>query len=431
MDNVFARVKEAAAGQPKAIFARYGIKHHRGDVELSGEWTTGFLCPWCTDKSGSCSFSRALFAKCHQCGKKADLFDWVADLAHCSVWDACKQLAELLNLPWEEKKGRKVVSGHAMPKRMLEEVLTVAQHDLWEHNDAEPARKILRDRGIDDPRTLHDLGVGWIKGWIVFARRDESGKLTLEAPFAELVEATELTREEAAEAPSIQSAYPCLSELVGQEESRVSADDESLALRLLAEAEQPPDTGGFSRYIFSVSEFLSWAASPHESSLPGSGSWMENEISRSEREGEYAPAGDSGEAARQLGVLVHELLAAVCERLRNASPEDLVSRALSEEFLAKWLPEREEAVKLGEAQLEPMLDCFARSDIFSALKRAQKAHPEFGFLLRRGDSLFRGRIDLLLACDAEVILADFKSDRLPDESAVEDAAAHYRDQLLF
>lgn len=177
MDNVFARVKEAAAGQPKAIFARYGIKHHRGDVELSGEWTTGFLCPWCTDKSGSCSFSRALFAKCHQCGVKRDLFDWVADLARCSVWDACKQLAELLNLPWDEKKGRKVVSGHSMPRRMLEEVLTVAQHDLWEHKDAEPARKILRDRGIDDPRALHDLGVGWIKGWIVFARRDESGKL--------------------------------------------------------------------------------------------------------------------------------------------------------------------------------------------------------------------------------------------------------------
>lgn len=176
-DSVFSRVKDAVSGNAKAILSRYGIKHVRGGAELTGQWTTGFVCPFCSDANGSASMSQALFLKCHQCDIKLDCIDWVAKLARCSLWDACKQLAELCNVPWLDKKSRKVVSGRQMPSRMLEDVLQVAMHDLWEHPDAERERTVLRDRGLDDPQVLAECGVGWVKGWIVFTRRDESGKL--------------------------------------------------------------------------------------------------------------------------------------------------------------------------------------------------------------------------------------------------------------
>src|SRR5690606_19388924 len=179
MDNVFSRVKEAVAANAKATLARYGIKHHRGDVEPLAAWTTGYLCPFCSDTSGSASLTPELFLKCHQCDTKLDVFDWVAKVARTTPWEACKQLAELCHVPWQDtsKASRKVVSGRHMPTRMLEDTLQCAIHDLWEHADAAPARKILADRNLDDPRVLSAAGVGWIKGWIVFARRSEDGRL--------------------------------------------------------------------------------------------------------------------------------------------------------------------------------------------------------------------------------------------------------------
>jgi hypothetical protein len=179
MDNVFSRVKEAVAPNAKAILARYGIKHARSEKELTAQWTTGFLCPFCADQGGSASLTPQLYLKCHQCDTKLDVFDWVAKVAHVTPWEACKQLADLCSVPWNDhsKTSRKVVSGRHMPTRMMEDTLQVAVHDLWEHADAAPARKILEDRGLADPRVLTAAGVGWIKGWIVFARRDESGRL--------------------------------------------------------------------------------------------------------------------------------------------------------------------------------------------------------------------------------------------------------------
>jgi hypothetical protein len=174
-ENAFSKVKAALSAQADAILAEFGVKHHREGTKLSGDWTTGFLCPLCGDKSGSASFTHQLFLKCHQCSTKADVFDWLARHTGKKPWDLCKLLAERLSVSLPKGNAPKR-SVRGMP-RMTEEVLQQAMHDLWEHKDAESARNILAERKFDDQSTVSELEVGWLKGWIVFAQRDERGQL--------------------------------------------------------------------------------------------------------------------------------------------------------------------------------------------------------------------------------------------------------------
>lgn len=175
-DSAFSKVKAALASQADAILAEFGVRHHREGTKLKGDWTTGFLCPLCGDKSGSASFTHQLYLKCHQCATKADVFDWLAKHTGKKAWELCKELAARLNVDLPAAK-RPAKSQRGMPARMTEAVLQAAIHDLWDHADAEPARSILADRELDDQVILSELEVGWIKGWIVFASRDEKGNL--------------------------------------------------------------------------------------------------------------------------------------------------------------------------------------------------------------------------------------------------------------
>lgn len=285
--------------------------------------------------------------------------------------------------------------------------------------------------GVPTPESGKLTANPWGKRLGSLLQRRDDGKLGLTPPFAELVQLKEFEPEEMEEEGAQLSAYPSLSELARGQESKVSPADRSLAQELIAEAGHPPDLSTFNRYIFSVSQFLAWASNPEDFATalrPVAGA---EELDLSEREAEYVPSDDTGEAARQLGVLVHELLAVVCAHLRDVSPQELVPAALASDFLAKWLPERVDAIVSERKRLEAMLAGFAGSELFSRLKQARAVYPEFGFLLRRERTLFRGRIDLLLIRDAEVWLVDFKSDRLSSESAAQEVASRYRDQLLF
>lgn len=175
-DSAFTLVKAALPPQADAILAEFGIKHHRDGTKLKGDWTTGFLCPLCGDKSGSASFTHQLFLKCHQCGTKSDVFDWLSKHVGQKPWELCKQLAQRLNVTLPLGK-RPAKTAKGMPGRMTEATLLAAIHDLWDHVDAEPARAILAERKLDDQVLLSQLEVGWIRGWIVFASRDEKGAL--------------------------------------------------------------------------------------------------------------------------------------------------------------------------------------------------------------------------------------------------------------
>lgn len=174
-DNVFSRVKAAVPAAAEAILTEHGIKHHRDAGQLKGEWTTGFLCPFCGDKSGSASFTHELYLRCHQCSYKADVFDWLAKHLGKKPWDVCELLGERLKVD-TKRKGLKLKT-RSMPIRMTEEILSHAIRDLWEQADAESARAVLAERRLDDQRTLMELEVGYLKGWIIFCSRDSSGRL--------------------------------------------------------------------------------------------------------------------------------------------------------------------------------------------------------------------------------------------------------------
>ena len=260
---------------------------------------------------------------------------------------------------------------------------------------------------------------------------DDDGILAAIPPFGELVRIRQLEPEQIEQEASSLSAYPSLAELIAEQQPQVSSADQALAQQLTSEADLEPNLDRLNRYIFSVSEFLAWAAGAAETALNPSPGGAGDEILQSQREAEYVPADESSEAARRLGILVHELLAAVCAHLRDTSPAEIVSVALAEDFLARWLPGQMDAVASEHERLAPMLAAFARSDLLAELKLARAVRPEFGFLLRHGSSFFRGRIDLLVVEDSEVRLVDFKSDRLAAGVTPEQCSARYRDQLLF
>lgn len=179
MDSVFGRVKASIASQADAILKQHGVKNHRGEVRISGEWTTGYLCPFCGDRSGSASFTPELFIRCHQCSYKADVFTWIARHTGSKEWDVCKELAEQCGVSLKTKATRKdALAGRQMPYRMTEEILEHAVRDLWENEGAAASRAMLAERGLDDQRLLMELEVGWIRGWVIFTRRDENGNLT-------------------------------------------------------------------------------------------------------------------------------------------------------------------------------------------------------------------------------------------------------------
>ena len=173
-NNAFSLVKAAVASAADAILSEHGVKHNR-EAPLRGEWTTGFLCPFCSDKSGSASFTQSLFLKCHQCSYKGDVFEWIAKHLGKTQWDVCKQLADRLKVNIAPVGTR--TTGKAMPPRMTEAILAYAIRDLWDSPHAAMARSILADRKIDDQQLLMKLEVGWINGWIIFSRREENGKL--------------------------------------------------------------------------------------------------------------------------------------------------------------------------------------------------------------------------------------------------------------
>lgn len=175
-DNAFSKVKSALPPLADQILSEYGIKHNHEGTKLKGDWTTGYLCPLCGDKSGSASFTHQLFLKCHQCGSKLDVFDWLAKHTGKKPWDLVKILAQRLNVTLPAGK-RPPQSLRGMPTRMTQDVLDAAVHDLWEHADAGTARAFLADRKLDDQLLLTTLEVGWIRGWIVFVSRDEHGTL--------------------------------------------------------------------------------------------------------------------------------------------------------------------------------------------------------------------------------------------------------------
>jgi hypothetical protein len=139
-----------------------------------GEWIQA-ICPLCSDKNGSASFSQTGHLRCHQCGRKQDLFDWTAELWTCSSWESCQKLCGQLGVSTTITRAR----GSKPPKQLTKAILRAGTMDLWTEEEAAPFRKFLAERKLDDAKLLEQFGVCFTKGELIFAQFDyfDGGKL--------------------------------------------------------------------------------------------------------------------------------------------------------------------------------------------------------------------------------------------------------------
>ncbi len=166
--SYFSRVKGLFSNDHLSHLAKLG-------VEVVGktakEWTQA-RCPLCPDKSGSASISPEGFLNCHQCSRKADLFEWIAERDSIAPWEALKLVAEMVGFDMAPPQRR----GRA-PREMGADLLSNSVHALWDSDQAKPLRAFLASRKLDNPQLLEMFGVGYIAGSISFAQFTPEGIL--------------------------------------------------------------------------------------------------------------------------------------------------------------------------------------------------------------------------------------------------------------
>ncbi len=166
--SYFTRVKELFTNDHLSHLSKLG-------VEIVGktakQWTQA-KCPLCPDKSGSASISPEGFLNCHQCGRKADLFEWVAEKESIVLWEALKIVAEMVgfNMTPPPRRGR-------APKEMNADILEHSVHALWDSEQAKPLRAFLIKRNLNNPQIMEMFGVGYLAGSICFAQFTAEGIL--------------------------------------------------------------------------------------------------------------------------------------------------------------------------------------------------------------------------------------------------------------
>lgn len=106
------------------------------------------------------------------------------------------------------------------------------------------------------------------------------------------------------------------------------------------------------------------------------------------------------------GTVVHELLERAARTGWRAPPPELVGELLRREGVPGSAPEVERVLAL--------VGGFLSSPLCASLSGARRLSPEAPFAFRLGGLVVRGEIDLLAELDDEVVVVDYKSDRLGD-----------------
>lgn len=166
--SVFRQVKTALALDPQSTLEALGVNFKHG---MKGEWSQ-CLCMLCGDQSGSASMTQQGYLKCHQCGVKKDIFEWLAEVDSSTEYVAMEKVAHMCHVDLAIKKHR-----GRPPREMTVERLRAATEALWTNKDAEPIRQFLKKRKCDNPQLLEQFGVGFIGGYLIFAQWDQTGRL--------------------------------------------------------------------------------------------------------------------------------------------------------------------------------------------------------------------------------------------------------------
>lgn len=168
--SYFGSVKEAFAVNYERSLEMLGVAIKKGGDR---QWQS-VACPCCSDTDGSASIAKGSgHLRCHQCGRKADLFEWYCEIHGGTTWEACKAIGGILGVSMPtptKRKGREV-------QKMTPDRLDRAIHNLMEDPEAAISRKYLEDAGLFDPAMLARFGVGFLEGSLVFAQFYANGEL--------------------------------------------------------------------------------------------------------------------------------------------------------------------------------------------------------------------------------------------------------------
>ena len=172
--NNFARVREVFCSNLAENLRRLNVEIKSSTPK--GDWLQ-VRCPFCSDTSGSASCSTSSgFLRCHQCGRKEDLFTWVGKAIGTEApWDQCQRLAKMIGVEVEGvPRGKSLFK--VVPE-MTEENYSDFKHRLFEDSDQEIAREFLRWRNMWKPDRLEELPIAAWGGKLLFIQHDGAGKL--------------------------------------------------------------------------------------------------------------------------------------------------------------------------------------------------------------------------------------------------------------
>ncbi len=127
------------------------------------------LCPFHEERTPSFSVSedKQIF-HCFSCGRGGNVFKFIMEIENLSFPQAVKKVAELENLPIDQKYFSEGSSGssssqNSEQKQLIglnEEAVSLFNHILLNTKIGEPALKYLRDRGVND-KTISQFKLGY------------------------------------------------------------------------------------------------------------------------------------------------------------------------------------------------------------------------------------------------------------------------------
>lgn len=211
--------------------------------------------------------------------------------------------------------------------------------------------------------------------------------------------------------------------------SAVTADADTAKARadeLMREVSVAPDTSGFHRYLYGVSEFLEFV----RTGKIGRSTAFDDEIADYDRIDGHKTVDEAGrEDARELGTAIHDLLAVAV-----AQPDTLggggITALLDEKLIGAHFPQHREIISRQRDRAAELLRGFDSLNLAEQWSGAKAVRPEYAFLLKAESIFLRGRIDLLLADDTTLTVIDHKTDWTDGGKRQMELLEHYRPQLL-
>ncbi len=255
----------------------------------------------------------------------------------------------------------------------------------------------------------------------------ENDKITPASSFNGILEALPISlenRAQHAEEPS----KPSWNELVAINSSSVTDEIRQRANELLKEASFTPDLSRYERYIYSVSEFLSYRESKEGLPKPEQAKVSRSQEFSIELEDFYAYDG-AFETRRKLGSLVHSLLAYGIDFILPTYKEGFIEVLFKDESAIQSLLQDE-----GSGELLPsakkLVEAFSKTSLFQRLVHSEWRKTETSFLISFGETLFRGKADLIFMEQNRLYLVDYKTDDT-SKISLEELTKIYSYQLLF